>query len=142
MQGALFMKIVRGKLDLQQVAGYSAAMVEQIRRCLTRVPRSRPDTGALLKTPAMAEWMTVHAIAGPTGGGAALQPKPAAADTNQTHSSRPVTPAAAVANVDGAAVARQRLAARRADVGAPSAGTLPTPRPSTAYPLAHHITVR
>jgi serine/threonine protein kinase len=64
-QGALFMKIVKGKLDLSPVAKeYSPAMVEQIRRCLTRLPRSRPDTAALLKTPALAQWMNAHAVAG------------------------------------------------------------------------------
>ena len=58
-QGALFMKIVKGKLDLSPVAkGYSPAMVEQIRRCLTRLPRSRPDTTALLKTPALTQWIS------------------------------------------------------------------------------------
>eukprot|EP00959_Pyramimonas_sp_CCMP1952_P042910 897886-Pyramimonas_sp.AAC.1 len=65
LQGALFLKIVRGRLDFSAVRGYSAELVDHVKRCLTRNTSRRPDASGLLKLPSLLHWADTLDIAIP-----------------------------------------------------------------------------
>ena len=47
---------MRGRLDFTAIRGYSAELVDHIKRCLTRNTSRRPDASGLLKLPSLLQW--------------------------------------------------------------------------------------